>query len=140
LKPIALVRSPEKSQYRCLGENPLSIRVSGVFCITKPWVTDKTLNLMSGNLTLREASYTLARISHQPLSKRAGEKSGLIKAAYLVDDESAGGLGHVFDQLDDQPWGELWLGIIALGFIAYAGYMVAAAFYRKFPSFSPKRF
>lgn len=63
----------------------------------------------------------------------------LIKSAYLVDDDPAGGLGNVFDQLDDQPWGELWLGTIALGFIAYAAYMVAAAFYRKFPSFTPQK-
>jgi hypothetical protein len=35
LKPIAFVRLPEKPQDRCLGENPLFIRVSGVFCTTK---------------------------------------------------------------------------------------------------------
>ncbi len=61
----------------------------------------------------------------------------LMKAAYLVDSDSAGGIGHVFDQLDDQPLGEYWLGAIALGFIAYAVYMVVAACYRKFPTANP---
>lgn len=58
----------------------------------------------------------------------------LIKAAYFVDDDPAGGLGNVFDQLDDQPLGEYWLGAIAFGFIAYAVYMIVAACYRKFPT------
>lgn len=58
----------------------------------------------------------------------------LMKAAYQIDDDSAGGLGNVFDQLDDEPYGELWLGAIAFGFMAYAVYMIVAAFYRKFPA------
>ncbi|MGG6238697.1 DUF1206 domain-containing protein [Nodosilinea sp. AN01ver1] len=58
----------------------------------------------------------------------------LIKAAYLVDDESAGGLGNVFDELDEVFLGEYWLGAIALGFLAYAIYMIVAAFYRQFPT------
>ncbi|MFQ4138942.1 DUF1206 domain-containing protein [Nodosilinea sp. PGN35] len=58
----------------------------------------------------------------------------LIKAAYFVDTDSAGGLSYVFDQLDDDYWGKIWLGAIAFGFIAYAIYMVVAAFYRKFPA------
>jgi hypothetical protein len=61
----------------------------------------------------------------------------LIKAAYLVEDEPAGGLGSVFDQLDDQPLGEYWLGAIAFGFIAYAIYMIVAGVYRQFPSTEP---
>ncbi|MGB3137854.1 MAG: DUF1206 domain-containing protein [Nodosilinea sp.] len=61
----------------------------------------------------------------------------LVKAAYLVDDETAGGLGNVFDELDEEPFGEYWLGAIAFGFIAYAVYMVVAACYRQFPSVKP---
>jgi len=61
----------------------------------------------------------------------------LAKAAYLVEDEPAGGLGHVFDQLDSQFLGEYWLGAIAFGFIAYAIYMVIAGVYRQFPAASP---
>ena len=58
--------------------------------------------------------------------------SYLIKAAYLVDDDTAGGLGKVFDQLDSQPLGDYWLGAIAFGFIAYAIYMIVAGLYRRF--------
>lgn len=61
----------------------------------------------------------------------------LMKAGYRIDDDPAGGLGNVFDQLDDEPFGEVWLGAIAFGFIAYAIYMVTAAVYRKFPASSP---
>lgn len=61
----------------------------------------------------------------------------LIKAAYLVDDESAGGLGNVFDELDEEFLGEYWLGAIAFGFLAYAVYMIIAACYRQFPTLNP---
>lgn len=61
----------------------------------------------------------------------------LIKAGYLVDDESAGGLGNVFDELDEEFLGEYWLGAIAFGFLAYAVYMIIAACYRQFPTFTP---
>lgn len=60
----------------------------------------------------------------------------LIKAAYLVDDKSAGGLGNVFDELDEEFLGEYWLGAIAFGFLAYAVYMMIAACYRQFPTFN----
>lgn len=63
----------------------------------------------------------------------------LMKAAYLTQDDHAGGLGNVLDQLDDQAGGEIWLSAIAFGFIAYASYMLMAAFYRKFPSSPPIR-
>lgn len=58
----------------------------------------------------------------------------LIKAAYLIEDEFAGGLGNVFDKLDDELYGKYWLGAIAFGFIAYAVYMIVAACYRQFPT------
>ncbi|MBD2028693.1 DUF1206 domain-containing protein [Phormidium sp. FACHB-322] len=61
----------------------------------------------------------------------------LIKAAYLVDDKSAGGLGNVFDELDEEFLGEYWLGAIAFGFLAYAVYMIIAACYRQFPKLNP---
>ncbi|PSR18052.1 DUF1206 domain-containing protein [filamentous cyanobacterium CCP3] len=61
----------------------------------------------------------------------------LIKAAYLIEDDFAGGLGNVFDKLDDELYGEYWLGAIAFGFIAYAVYMIVAACYRQFPSARP---
>jgi hypothetical protein len=61
----------------------------------------------------------------------------LIKAAYLVDDQSAGGLGNVFDELDEEFLGEYWLGAIAFGFLAYAIYMIIAACYRQFPRLNP---
>jgi hypothetical protein len=61
----------------------------------------------------------------------------LVKAAYLIEDGPAGGLGKVFDQLDSQPLGEYWLGAIAFGFIAYAIYMIVAGIYRRFPTASP---
>jgi hypothetical protein len=40
LKPIAFVQVIEKSQIRCLVENPLLTRVSGVFCTTKDSLID----------------------------------------------------------------------------------------------------
>lgn len=58
----------------------------------------------------------------------------LMKSAYLTNDETAGGLGQVLDRLDDQPFGKVWLTAIAIGFFAYAVYMIMAAFYRCFPT------
>jgi len=63
----------------------------------------------------------------------------LIKAADLTQNDQAGGLGNVPDQLGDQAAGEIWLGAIAFGFIAYAAYMMMVVFDRKFPSSSPIR-
>jgi len=60
--------------------------------------------------------------------------SYLMKAAYFLDDETAGGLGQVLGRLDDQPFGNVWLAAIAFGFLAYATYMIMAAIYRRFPS------
>jgi hypothetical protein len=57
----------------------------------------------------------------------------LVKAAYFLDDDVAGGLGQVLDHLDDQRFGKIWLTAIAFGFLAYAIYMLMAAVYRKFP-------
>ena len=58
----------------------------------------------------------------------------LIKAAYFLDDEAAGGMGQVLDRLDDVRFGKIWLTAIAFGFFAYAIYMIMAALYRKFPT------
>lgn len=58
----------------------------------------------------------------------------LMKSAYLLNDDTAGGLGQVLGRLDDQPYGKIWLTAIALGFLAYAAYMIMAAFYREFPT------
>ncbi|MEO0459126.1 MAG: DUF1206 domain-containing protein [Cyanobacteria bacterium P01_A01_bin.114] len=58
----------------------------------------------------------------------------LIKAAYFLDDEAAGGVGQVLDRLDDVRFGKIWLTAIAFGFFAYAIYMIMAALYRKFPT------
>lgn len=57
----------------------------------------------------------------------------LIKSAYFVSENSAGGLGKVFSQLHTEPWGDVGLVAIAIGFIAYAVYMNIAAWYREFP-------
>ncbi|MGF1460186.1 MAG: DUF1206 domain-containing protein [Leptolyngbyaceae cyanobacterium] len=58
----------------------------------------------------------------------------LLKSAYFVDDEEAGGLGQVLDRLDDQPYGKIWLTAIAVGFFAYALYMTMSALYRQLPT------
>jgi hypothetical protein len=60
----------------------------------------------------------------------------LMKAAYFIDDDEAGGLSHILGQLDDQPFGKIWLTAIAFGFFAYAIYMTMAALYRKLPRVS----
>lgn len=57
----------------------------------------------------------------------------LLRSAYLVEDDPAGGLGKALVQLDRQPGGDGWLLAIAFGFMAYAIYMIVAAFYRQFP-------
>jgi hypothetical protein len=57
----------------------------------------------------------------------------LVKSAYLIDDDPAGGLGAVLNRLDDVRFGKLWLTAIAFGFFAYAAYMLMAALYRQFP-------
>jgi hypothetical protein len=53
-------------------------------------------------------------------------------AAVLTDSDTAGSLGSTLQQLQQQPLGHFWLGLIAFGFIAYAIYMFVAAWYRHF--------
>lgn len=56
----------------------------------------------------------------------------LVKASLLIEANSVGKLGDVLKRLDEQPGGDLWLGAIAFGFIAYAIYMVFVSRWRKF--------
>ncbi len=58
----------------------------------------------------------------------------IILSAILVDSDTAGSLGASLRQLQQQPLGSLWLGLIAFGFIAYSVYMFLVAWYRRFPS------
>jgi hypothetical protein len=53
-------------------------------------------------------------------------------AAVLADSDTAGSLGSTLQQLQQQPLGPFWLGLIAFGFIAYGIYMFVAAWYRHF--------
>ncbi|PSN18991.1 hypothetical protein C7271_09620 [filamentous cyanobacterium CCP5] len=57
----------------------------------------------------------------------------IIKAAFLLDQDSVAQLGEVLERLDDQPHGWLWLSAIAFGFMAYAVYMVIVSLYRQIP-------
>ncbi|KAI9132300.1 DUF1206 domain-containing protein [Acaryochloris sp. CCMEE 5410] len=52
------------------------------------------------------------------------------EAAVLFRAEPAGGLRNALQRLAAQPYGPLWLGVIGLGLIAYALYMVMSAWYR----------
>jgi len=56
----------------------------------------------------------------------------LVRAALLLNLDLAGGLGSMLDILERQPLRPLWLGLIAFGFIAYAIYMLLAAYFRRF--------
>ncbi len=56
----------------------------------------------------------------------------LVRAALLLGSDPAGGLVGILEILDQRPLGSLWLGLIAFGFIAYALYMLLAAWYRRF--------
>lgn len=52
------------------------------------------------------------------------------QAAVQYRSEVAGGLEKALQQLAEQPYGPLWLGLVGLGLIAYGFYMVVAAWYR----------
>ena len=56
----------------------------------------------------------------------------LIQAAIIGSSELAGGLENAFQVLASQPFGQLWLGIIGMGFISYGLYMFVATKYRRY--------
>ncbi len=56
----------------------------------------------------------------------------LIQAAIVGDSEVAGGLQNAFQVLAEEPYGELWLGTIGIGFIGYGLYMFVATKYRRY--------
>lgn len=56
----------------------------------------------------------------------------IIRAALDGNSEFAGGLQNALQALVAQPLGELWLGLIGLGFISYGLYMFIAARYRRY--------
>ncbi len=57
--------------------------------------------------------------------------SFLILAALQANAEPAGGLSDVLLSLEGRPFGPWVLGIVALGLIAYGGYLLAEARYRR---------
>ncbi|MGF1514525.1 MAG: DUF1206 domain-containing protein [Elainellaceae cyanobacterium] len=57
---------------------------------------------------------------------------GFVRAALTSSVEPAGGMQEALQELLKQSYGTEGLILIALGFIAYALYMVFAAFYRRF--------
>ena len=56
----------------------------------------------------------------------------IVQAALVGNSEFAGGLQNALQALVAQPLGELWLGLIGLGFVAYGLYMFVAAKYRRY--------
>lgn len=56
----------------------------------------------------------------------------LVKAALLSDSKQADGLGGILSRLAGSELGTAVLAIVAFGFISYAGYMLVAAWYRRF--------
>lgn len=56
----------------------------------------------------------------------------LIQAAIIGSSELAGGLQNAFQVLSSQPFGQLWLGAIGIGFISYGLYMFVATKYRRY--------
>ena len=56
----------------------------------------------------------------------------IIQAAIIGSSELAGGLQNAFQVLASQPFGQLWLGIIGMGFISYGLYMFVATRYRRY--------
>lgn len=55
----------------------------------------------------------------------------LIQAATQSDASQAGGLGEALQAIAQQPYGPWLLGIVALGLVAYGGYMVIQARYSR---------
>uniref|UniRef100_UPI0013D06217 DUF1206 domain-containing protein n=1 Tax=Myxococcus vastator TaxID=2709664 RepID=UPI0013D06217 len=60
--------------------------------------------------------------------------SFFIQAALSADPGEAGGLGEALGTLARQPFGPWLLGLVALGLVAYAGYQLFAARYRRIPT------
>jgi len=58
--------------------------------------------------------------------------TGFVRAALTSSVKPVGGLQEALQQLLERSYGTEGLALIALGFIAYAVYMVFAAFYRRF--------
>lgn len=56
----------------------------------------------------------------------------LIQAAIIGSSELAGGLENAFEVLANQPFGQLWLGVIGIGFISYGLYMFVVTRYRRY--------
>jgi hypothetical protein len=57
-----------------------------------------------------------------------------VRAALNFSSEEAGGLKKTWRTLESQPFGDLLVGIVALGLIAYAVYSLTEAAYRRFAS------
>lgn len=56
----------------------------------------------------------------------------VIRAAIETDPNDAQGIGGALDTLAEQPFGPWLLGLVAVGFVAYAGYCFIRARYRRF--------
>jgi hypothetical protein len=56
----------------------------------------------------------------------------IIAAAFLLNSNLAGSLGETLNQLEELPFGDFLLYLIAFGFVAYALYMFFAAWYRRY--------
>jgi hypothetical protein len=54
-----------------------------------------------------------------------------LSAAYYHDSHEAGGLKQAWIALAKQPIGWVWVSIVAVGLIAYAGYCAVEAVYRR---------
>lgn len=58
--------------------------------------------------------------------------AGLGQAIWRSQSDPAGGLENALQKIDNEPYGQIGLGLIAIGFIAYAIYAFLVAIYRHF--------
>ncbi|WP_375262602.1 DUF1206 domain-containing protein [Palleronia sp.] len=60
----------------------------------------------------------------------------IVYAAWVYDSQSAGGLGDVFSWLSGQPYGQILVGLLALGLLCFALFCAVNAGYRIVPKAS----
>lgn len=117
-----------------VGAAGVGVIAYGARQLYKAWTTDLDDQLALGQMGPTAHRWTL-RFSRFGMAAR-GVVFGimgtfLVIAAFRSDPSEAKGVGGALSALQQQPYGPVLLGVVALGFIAYGAYELIRARYRR---------